>query len=118
MKWQNNFYATKAKYSEWWLYFWEESESKGKYLFFSQDPFALLSLWSEIIAKYPWLNSWKISEPIEDEDCVLCIFSNYKNSTYDKEFREDLRKDKDIHYSWWKSHTATLKWKYSKKYAQ
>lgn len=112
MKWQHNTYASKVSSKDWWLYFWEESESKGKYLFFSQDPFELLSLWMEIVAKYPWLTSWKVSEPIWNDDCVLCVFSKYKNPQYDKEFREDLKDEKDIRYRWWKSHKDTLDGKY------
>ena len=113
MKWQHNTYATKVTTQDWWLYFWEDSPSEWKYLFFSQDPFELLSLWMEIIAKYPWLTSWKVSQPEGDRDCVLCVFSGYKNYQYDKEFREDLKDATDIRYRWWKSHKDTLDGKYS-----
>lgn len=113
MKWQRNTYATKVTTQDWWLYFWEDSLSEWKYLFFSQDPFELLSLWMEIIAKYPWLTSWKVSQPEGDRDCVLCVFSGYKKYQYDKEFREDLKDATDIRYRWWKSHKDTLDGKYS-----
>jgi hypothetical protein len=113
MKWQLGTYISEVSHSDGWLYFWKESDSKGKYLFFSQDPFELLSLGMEIIAKYPWLTSWKVSEPIGDEDCVLCVFSQEKNPQYDKEFREDLKDATDIRYRWWKSHKDTMEGKYS-----